>query len=583
MPAHLIVEEGPLAGQILEFKDKDRWIIGRDPELADIILEDSTVSREHLLCLKTDDGIVVKNLSTINPTVINEMIIDEPLLLSEGDRIQIGHNTLIYSEEEIISKDKEEDSDKEQTFLDEIEEDELNPYDTIFEDADDDQALPLNLLGEAPLLLKVLSGPNAGAEIGLEKSHSYIIGKDPNSCDIVFQDLSVSRNHARVTVEADGRCYFEDLDSKNGVLVNNKRIEDRTEVTTQDTISLGTTTMLLIDKESALETIYSPVEEILPEKEEDIAAKARVEEDWKKRIIPKKYLYLASCFAVFVFMMFISFFSLFKGNEVEIAWKDHSSEVNKFISNYPGVVYTYNPTTEKIFLSGHLLTSTRLQELMYNLEQEPFIKEIDNAIVVDEYVWKNINNLLSSNADWKAARITSTKPGLFILSGYVETIDQSEGLLNFVHLNFPYNDRLSNKLVVEQLLNAEVQSMMQQMGFTGLNFQLTNGELILAGSYPENKNKELSDMIATLAKTPGISSVRNLGVSTTADTARIDISSKYQITGNADLGRDTYSVLINGKIYMEGEMLDGMEITSLKNDLVLLERGALRYKIEYSL
>ncbi len=66
----------------------------------------------------------------------------------------------------------------------------------------------------------MISGPNAGAEIGIEKGRTYTLGKDPDSCDIVFQDLSVSRNHARLTLNADGTMEIEDLGSKNGTVMN---------------------------------------------------------------------------------------------------------------------------------------------------------------------------------------------------------------------------------------------------------------------------------------------------------------------------------------------------------------------------
>lgn len=572
MPAHLIVEDGPLAGQILEFKDKDEWIIGRDPELADLVLEDSTVSREHLLCQKTADGILIKNLSTINPTVVNEMIVDDPQILTEGDRLQIGHNSLLFSEEEF---QKKEETEEENTFI----EDEINPYDTIFEDVDEEQSLPMHLIGETPLLLKVLSGPNAGAEIGIEKSRSYIIGKDPNSCDIVFQDLSVSKNHARITVEADGTCFLEDLDSKNGTLINSKKVEGKTEVSPQDTIALGTTNMLLIDRESALETLYSPIEEPEEEPEEE----AKVEENWKERTIPRKYLYVASAAAVVVFIVFLSFFSLFKGKEMDVVWEDNTKDIQSFFKNYPGIVYNYNPSTETIFLSGHVLSTIQLQELIYNLEHLPYVRGIENSISVDQIVWTNLNALLSSNTNWEGVRLTSIIPGEFILTGFVNTIEEAENLANFIFLNFPYNDQLTNNVIVEQILTAEVQTMLQQMGFSTLSFQLSNGELILAGSYAKKEEKALTKLIETLEKTPGIASVRNLGVAISGSTPRIDLSGRYQVTGFANTDHTTVSVVINGRIFAVGETLDNMEITGLENDEVLLERGALRYKITFNL
>ncbi len=47
MPAHLIAEEGPHRGLILNLEEGEDWVIGRDPEAADFVIEDSTVSRKH--------------------------------------------------------------------------------------------------------------------------------------------------------------------------------------------------------------------------------------------------------------------------------------------------------------------------------------------------------------------------------------------------------------------------------------------------------------------------------------------------------------------------------------------------------
>ena len=89
----------------------------------------------------------------------------------------------------------------------------------------------------------MIAGPNAGAEIGIEKGRTYTLGKDPNSSDIVFQDLSVSRNHARLTVSADGIIEIEDLGSKNGTAVNGTVLAEKRVVTPQDLIALGTTAL----------------------------------------------------------------------------------------------------------------------------------------------------------------------------------------------------------------------------------------------------------------------------------------------------------------------------------------------------
>lgn len=589
MPAHLICEEGPLAGLILEFKDKDEWTIGRDPDLADLVLEDSTVSRQHLLCQKTADGIIVKNLSTINPTIINDHLFEEPVLIKEGDRLKIGQNLFLFSEEEF----EKEKSPYNFIFDEPLEEPKevkenkpKNPYDTIFEDNAEEPELPFSLIGESPFILKVISGPNAGAEIGVEKSRSYIIGKDTSSCDIVFQDLSVSRNHARLTIEANGTCYLEDLDSKNGTLVNNVPIHERTKITTQDLISLGTTTLLLIDRTAAQETIYSPApfiqeEEIKVEPAKELVVAKSF--DWKNQIIPIKYLVLFGSLSVIVFVVFLSFFSLFKGQNIEIVKKDYTKELENSLAKFPGVIISYNAPSGKLFLSGHVSTEIDEQELLYTISMLPYVHQVESPIIIDEYVIKNVNELISSNPNWKSIRISAPTPGNFIVGGYLQAIKERDNLSDFLNINFPFTDRLKNQIVVEEVLSSELQSLFSKSGLDALAFQIGNGEVVITGRYAEEKASVLQNLIDQISKMPGIVTVSNYSVATSGSTARLDISTQYQVTGYSDLDDKGYSVVINGKIFMIGESLNGMKITDLETNLILLEKDGVKYKIEYSL
>jgi len=71
-----------------------------------------------------------------------------------------------------------------------------------------------------PMLL-VLEGPGAGQKIVIEHQ-PLIIGRD-ETCDVVIPDRQVSRQHARITLEAD-RWLLEDLGSKNGTFVNGQEL-----------------------------------------------------------------------------------------------------------------------------------------------------------------------------------------------------------------------------------------------------------------------------------------------------------------------------------------------------------------------
>ncbi|MDN3508626.1 MAG: FHA domain-containing protein, partial [Candidatus Neptunochlamydia sp.] len=91
MASYLVAEEGPLAGLIICFEGGSEWILGRDPDVSYQVLEDPMVSRKHVICRLTDEGYVLENLSAVNPASINGKPIHDPVLLQEGDTVQIGN------------------------------------------------------------------------------------------------------------------------------------------------------------------------------------------------------------------------------------------------------------------------------------------------------------------------------------------------------------------------------------------------------------------------------------------------------------------------------------------------------------
>jgi serine phosphatase RsbU (regulator of sigma subunit) len=81
-----------------------------------------------------------------------------------------------------------------------------------------------------------------------------------SSCDLVLQDLNVSRLHAQLVRRAEG-YYILDAGGKNGTYVNDRRIEDATPVAPGDRIRLGTTTLIFNGTPSvSVEFSDSPLE-----------------------------------------------------------------------------------------------------------------------------------------------------------------------------------------------------------------------------------------------------------------------------------------------------------------------------------
>lgn len=63
------------------------------------------------------------------------------------------------------------------------------------------------------------------------------IGRSPG-CDIFLDDVTVSRNHARLSY-GDGVVTIADLSSLNGTYVNRRRIEEPEELTHGDELQIG--------------------------------------------------------------------------------------------------------------------------------------------------------------------------------------------------------------------------------------------------------------------------------------------------------------------------------------------------------
>lgn len=76
---------------------------------------------------------------------------------------------------------------------------------------------------------------------------TYIAGRDPQ-VDLVINDSTVSRRHARIVVVDDQTIRLTDLGSLNGTQVNDKRITDTVDLKVGDTIAIGNVGFLLLSE-----------------------------------------------------------------------------------------------------------------------------------------------------------------------------------------------------------------------------------------------------------------------------------------------------------------------------------------------
>lgn len=560
MAGYLIAEEGPLAGLILRFEEGNEWVIGRDPDEVALVLEDPMVSRKHVICRKAPEGYLLENLSAVNPATQNGKIITEPVLLQEGDIIQVGNTFFRFSERKL--------------------ETETAPL--FLEETSDLATLSMATPPEARWMIKVITGPNAGAEFFMQTGKSYIIGKDPDVCDIIFQDLSVSRQHAKITLDAQDRVSIEDLGSRNGTLVKGKQITEKTPLVSQDLVALGTTSFMVIDREQSRETIISqaPVIEQVPE---EAAVAMTASKDWREMIIPKKHLIFAGVIGCALLALFVGMVSLFQAEPLEAPPQHEKEQVAEIVKNYPDVQYSYNDGSGKLFLTGHVLTPVDKQELVYQLDGLKFLSSVEDTVVIDEYVWENMNALLMKNPAWMGVTIHSPAPGKFVVRGYLQTLEQAQALADYLNVNFPYLDRMDNQVVVESNLMTQVQSLLLEQGFNNVSYQLTDGEIVLSGRVDGNDSSRFDTLVKEFKALPGVRVLKNYVIYTTEESSLVDLTSKYKVMGFSKKDGTSQYIVINGKILAMGDSLDGMTITNISPTTVLLEKDGLKFKINYNL
>jgi DNA-binding winged helix-turn-helix (wHTH) protein len=86
-PPVLIGQTGPLNGQ--RWHIEQELLLGRD-ETCDIVIADRQVSRFHARLSLADDGVLLEDLGSKNGTFHNGERIEEPVLLSDGDLVQVS-------------------------------------------------------------------------------------------------------------------------------------------------------------------------------------------------------------------------------------------------------------------------------------------------------------------------------------------------------------------------------------------------------------------------------------------------------------------------------------------------------------
>lgn len=492
-----------------------------------------------------------------------------------------------------------------------------NRHDTLFDEEDTEKQeiahVDFDLLDTTGRwFLKVLSGPNTGAEFSMQHGTSYLIGTDGATCDIVFQDLSVSRQHARVTIDTQDHVNIEDLNSRNGTFIDGEKLSGKKAITANVLVSMGTTTFMLIDREGERQTIVSPVlQPTAAEKREETAVKASIDANPPEGLAPlqeavfepiqseverikekeRKEARISQAISALVVLASITGLLIVVGVGTTFLFKTEELQQEKVekpdqiisgaLQEYPSVRYSFNPATGKLLLIGHVLTSVDRSRILDALTDFKFIKEIDYSnVVIDELVWREINQLIAKNPNFRGVTMSSPVAGKFVLSGFLKTRKEAEELNNYVSQNFSYLDLLEKRVIVEEEVKTQILQKLADAGFRNIRINFTDGDLTITGSISNGsmpRYQEVLDEIKTIA---GVRQVRSYVAEVAPEQAMVNISSRYQVTGHSLQGT-SLTVVINGKILMKGDILDGMTITDIQPSAVFLEKEGVKYRIDF--
>lgn len=92
--------------------------------------------------------------------------------------------------------------------------------------------------------LVMMEGEREGEDFRITKEE-FKIGRDPSlKCDLVLKDPTVSKEHAKIKLQDDGKIYIYDLGSENGTIVNDEEIKGPKELKDDDIIVIGKTKFL---------------------------------------------------------------------------------------------------------------------------------------------------------------------------------------------------------------------------------------------------------------------------------------------------------------------------------------------------
>ena len=231
-----VIEIEGQAPRALTFESTSRQVyIGRDKE-SDFQVPLSTVSRRHLSIIENDGVYLVEDLGSTHGSVLNgkKLLKGEKQLLRDGDILELTKARITCTVEsgKIVEVEAGEGT---QAIA-----------------AKAVQGI-LGRLGDATEgpYLRVLNGADEGARFSLTGSLSEWACGRSKDVEFVLNDPNVSRRHALFKKDWNG-FLVSDLGSKNGVIVNGKKVQKVRRLVDKDEITIGPIRLVFVDPDADL-------------------------------------------------------------------------------------------------------------------------------------------------------------------------------------------------------------------------------------------------------------------------------------------------------------------------------------------
>lgn len=232
-----VMEIDGQAPRALTFESNARNIImGRDAS-SDFQLPLPTVSRHHARISESDSIYFVEDLGSSHGTKLNgkPLVAKDKKVLRNGDTIEVtkAKITCAIDADKVASEDLQEGSVK------------------VAQRAVQGILGRLGEVKEGTAYLRGVSGKHNGLQLMLAGTRTeWALGRSQD-CELVIDDANVSRRHAQIRKDWSG-YLIEDLGSKNGIVLNEKRIEKTRRLKSEDEIQIGPIKLVFVDPDAYL-------------------------------------------------------------------------------------------------------------------------------------------------------------------------------------------------------------------------------------------------------------------------------------------------------------------------------------------